>query len=1023
MLFLALGTNAQQTARVYRTTEDNAVKETAQLKVKAIDTSKVRFFAGEGSNVSYLAVRWNDGAGADNLIWGYRWNEADSPTGETMLNAIAKADPRLYIMVAKTTFGTTVGGFGFDLDGSGKVAVKNSNGQFEPKDGVISLKSTYFDGYSPVDPSDHWKSGWGSGKWKYYAADDINSDGEYYGTSGSSRTLVNGSFDVWSFESFEEYNVEADYNFYVPTTEEGIYLPEEITLPISDNGTSLPVIISSNGKSIGNMTWTIQDENGNADNSIITSISSENSKVNADVTLTNAKGTAAVSVRCQLGDGSTELQSNTCKVSIGGPQKPITGISFENAEIEIGLNKTATNTITLSPSNATYTRIRYESSNKDIATVKDNGEVTSYTTEGETTITAVSLADENVKGSYTVKVKCQKPVESITFEGGNTVELNIKDIFSINPTIAPEDADYKEVAYEIEDTEIANFYNNNIIALKAGETTLTVTALDKQGAKAEIKIVVKETDRDPYNEYKEGIFILNEGWFGHENGSMNFVTVGGEMIYRVYERENPEQALGATTCYGTVYGDKIFVMSKQAADMGDAIPGGGRLVIMDAKTLKRVAAFEELGGGDGRSIVGATPEKMYVGTSKGILPLDLEKLELGSVIAGTEDYQTGDMLKAGKYVFALQQNKGVNVIEIETNTVKSVIGDANTQGIVQSADGDIWLGSNATLIRIDPETLETKETLDLPEGAEITCAWGSWRPTPFCASNSRNLLFWAGGTDAWNTGNNYYRYEIGTDISTLKPFFSVADMDGASEGKKQTSYGIPRFDDRTDELIVLTTQEGWGTNYEYNWVHFVNGETGAVNSSIELKQNYWFQAMPVLPDKYAAELSDDVSRNYTIDVSDQPLAIDLTDKITDRDNVSYNISKSVTTDGDGNIVKADITGNTLTLTPVAKGSDIVTITMESNGLKSEAIMNINVTNLSGIDQTEYGRNISVNNGILYINGYKDYDFAVINAGGQIAGYIHADSDNYRTEIELPRGIYILKGNSKDNAVTVKIINE
>lgn len=1023
MLLATLSISAQQAANLQGTTDNGIRKETTPLKVKAIDTSKVRFFAGEGSNVSYLAVRWNDGAGADNLIWGYRWNEADSPTGETMLNALAKADPRLYIMVAKTTFGSTVGGFGFDLDGSGDVAVKNSNGKFTPKGGIITLKNTYFDGYSPVDPSDRWKSGWGGGQWKYYAADNINSEGEYYGTSGSSRTLVNGSFDVWSFNSFDGNTVEADYNFYVPTTDDGIYLPEEITLPVSDNGAKLPVIICSNGKSIGNMTWTVQNESGSDDNSIITAITNDNSKVYADVALTNAKGTAVVSVRCQLGDGGTEVQSNTCKVSIGGPTKPVTGISFEKLKIEMGLNKTATNKVKFAPADATYTGIRYESSNKDIASVNDKGEVTSHTTEGEVTITAISLYDENVKGSYTVNVKCQKPVESITFEGGNTVELNIKDIFTVEPVIAPEDADYKDVSYEIENKEIASFYNNNIIALKAGETKLTVTALDNQGAKAEIKIIVKETDREPFNEYKEGIFILNEGWFGHENGSMNFIAVGGDMFYRVYERENPEQALGATTCYGTVYGDKIFVISKQSADKGDVIPGGGRLVIMDAKTLKKVAAFEELGGGDGRSVVGATPEKMYVGTSKGILPLDLEKLELGSVIAGTEDYQTGDMLKAGKYVFALQQNKGVNVIDIETNTVKAVIGDTNTQGIVQSADGDVWLGSNATLVRINPETLETKETLALPEGAEITCSWGAWRPTPFCASNSRNLLYWAGGTDAWNTSNNYYRYEIGTDISTLKPFFSVADMAGASDGKKQTSYGIPRFDDRTDELIVLTTQEGWGTNYEYNWVHFVDGETGAVNSSIQLKQNYWFQAMPVFPDKYAAELSDDVSRNYTIDVSDQPLTIDLTDKISDRDNVSYNINKSVTTDGDGNIVKADITGNTLTLTPVAKGSDIVTIAMESNGLKSEAIMNVNVTNLSGIDQTEYGRNISVNNGILYINGYKDYDFAVINAGGQIAGYIHADSDNYKTEIELPRGIYILKGNSKDNTVTVKIINE
>lgn len=403
MLITTLGLSAQQATDVQHYT-NLSEKVVAQESTKTIDTSKVKFFVGEGDNISYLAVRWNDGKGADNLIWGYKWNEADAPTGETMLSDIAKADPRLYIMVSKNTFSTTVGGIGFDLDGNGDISVNNSNGQFKPSSGIITLKNTNFDGYTPTDTCDHWQSGWGSGNWKYYAADDIESEGEYYGTSGSSRTLVNGSFDYWTFESFEKEPVRVNYSFYLPANGEGISLPDDITLQLSDKGAILPVIIYSNGKSIGNLTWIITDESGNQENCSIKAISSEKDRLNAEVVFSNSMDKAVVTVKCRLGENSDEIISNKCVISLSAPEKPISGITFESSEIELKLNQTATNVIITSPEDATYTGVRYESSNNDIVTVDENGEIKSHETEGEVTITAISSCDETVKGSYKVKV-------------------------------------------------------------------------------------------------------------------------------------------------------------------------------------------------------------------------------------------------------------------------------------------------------------------------------------------------------------------------------------------------------------------------------------------------------------------------------------------------------------------------------------------------------------------------------------------------------------------------------------------
>ena len=75
------------------------------------------------------------------------------------------------------------------------------------------------------------------------------------------------------------------------------------------------------------------------------------------------------------------------------------------------------------------------------------------------------------------------------------------------------------------------------------------------------------------------------------------------------------------------------------------------------------------------------------------------------------------MVKAGKYVFAIQQSKGTNVIDTETDKLVKCIENSKIQGITQGADGSVWLGSTNTLERLNPETLTIEETLQLPTAA------------------------------------------------------------------------------------------------------------------------------------------------------------------------------------------------------------------------------------------------------------------------------------------------------------------
>lgn len=990
-----------------------------------IDPAKVKYVAGEGANTSYLIVDWCDGKGVQKLVWGYRYDDGDEATGETMLRAIAKADKRFYLLVmGGTQYGSAIGGLGFDLNNDGNNGLKKDDGTTYPvnEDNLVFTSDYDFDDYSPIDGTDHWCSGWyANGYWSYWVAESADEDLGYSGVGATGRKLADGSVDQWIFSSFSGSGApESDYYVYL-NSEKGLSVPDEMTVRMSDNNGVIPVALNlQGGKQNYAVSWTIQNEEGKTDRSVISKVTSTKENPDGVVTFTGKTGVAYLTASVYI-DGKN-YKSERCKVTVEAPEKPITSLTYASAALTAEINGTCENALTIEPADATFTAVTYTSSNPQAATVDAGGNVKTAARPGTATITAQSAFSPEVSASYELTVTNSKPVTEIKVDGGDVIEMEERDILP-KPvvTVLPEDANYKEVTYSIENTEVASFYQDNIVAHKKGETNLVVEAADGSGVKATVKVVVKEQDRTAYDGYQDGTFILNEAWFGHENGDMNFMTADGNMMYRVYERENKGQAFGATSCSGIIYGGRMYIMSKQAKDGGDlTTEGGGRLVVMDAGTLKKIAGFETIGGGDGRSVVGVNPGKVYLGTTAGVVTFDADKMEVGHVIEGTQGAsaysgQIGDMLKAGKYVFALQQSTGVHVIDAGTDMVVNTIADSNVQGIAQTPDGNVWIASSNTLTCVNPETLETVETVSLPSGMKIACSWGSWRPTAFCASRTKNVLYWnvSGG---WDNGKDFYRYEVGTDINGIKPLFSIDGMAGTDEAKAQTVYGTVRYDDRTDELVVMTTQSGWGANYEHNWIHLVNGTTGELKKSVKLKQYYWFQALPIFPDKYAPEFAE-VENEVEMQPAGEPLTIDLTDKVTDKDNLACNIVTALADAGDANVAIAELDGKLLTITPVAEGTSTVRLTAESNGVVTEHSIVVTVSTASGTGGVKAGRSINVENGQLVISGYDGWEFSLYNAAGQLVRTFTAQAGNANA---MAKGVYILKGRKGSDVISRKV---
>ena len=667
-----------------------------------------------------------------------------------------------------------------------------------------------------------------------------------------------------------------------------------------------------------------------------------------------------------------------------------------------------------------------------------------------------------------------KYVSAINIDGveGDVITLNPKHLLGIKCTVYPEDAANKNYTVTLQNDKredgkpVASLYNvmlwengstrpNRVPELSghyAGECKLIVKASDNSGYVHEYTVKVVEQDRTPLaeNTYLDGTIILNEEWFGHTNGGLNFITKDGNIMYQAYERENPGMSFGCTSQYGIIWSDRLIVASKQAADGGDPLPGGGRLVVADAKTLKRQGSIDDLivegetKSGDGRAVVGATPSKVYVGTNNGIYIVDLDNVAVTGKVAQEGDGNTdlyngqiGDMVNAGgRYVFGIKQATGVFVIDTETDQIVKTIDDANVQGITQSSDGNVWYatleGKASKFVCINPATLETEDDMAvvMPESiGTVTCGWGAWRTTQFFGSQSENVLWFSPGSSISNGGaGNFYRWEIGSDPTDIQPVFSLNDpkLPGVNEGLYQSTYGTSRYDDRSGELIVMTTELKASGHYRYNWTHFIDPATGQIKRTIELDPYYWFQAVPIFPDKYNPALHEDFDKiivRLDKNPSEEDITFDLSEIVGDPDNIDFNITYALTPataeEMDApSIAEASLEGSKLRLKPLAKGETNILVDTRSNGRVSTLSIPVMVQDPTGVDGIgDEDRSIKVENNRVFINGYRDSLFTLFDMSGNAIVSFTPDSDSYVAGFDCQPGIYVLSG----NGVAVKIL--
>ena len=440
--------------------------------------------------------------------------------------------------------------------------------------------------------------------------------------------------------------------------------------------------------------------------------------------------------------------------------------------------------------------------------------------------------------------------------------------------------------------------------------------------------------------FTDGFFIQNEDWLGHANGSINWIGSDDTVYYNIDEKANDgKELMGVTSESATLYGDYYLAMSKQ----------GNRLVVFDAKTMKVIKTLEQIGG-DGRDLVVVDDNKAYLGTSNGVFVLNMTDFTVSEANIGGEDYsgQIGQMAKVGKYAFAVKSSVGVYVIDIATDEIVKTIEEPSIYGLTVSNDGTVWATTGSgeaktNVLAINPVTLEaTVQQLPYP----ITSPWFAWMVDKMCPSYAENAMFYAYDGSWNNTEKKLCKLLIDENGQLVedKKFNFTMPVDNNGEAA-QISYGTIRINPATDELILTTTQDGYGANYSNNWVHFVDTKTGEIKRTIVMKNDdgenyYWFPAIPVMPDNETPVLT-----TLSVALEGQEVVVPFSELFTDVDNQEARAAVEVSVT-DESVAKAVVEGAYVRFIPVAEGTTDANVSINSNGQKIEGTVAVSVSGVS-----------------------------------------------------------------------------
>lgn len=436
-------------------------------------------------------------------------------------------------------------------------------------------------------------------------------------------------------------------------------------------------------------------------------------------------------------------------------------------------------------------------------------------------------------------------------------------------------------------------------------------------------------------DYTKGVFMVNEDWFGHRNSTTNYLTRDGKFVY------NNTTEIGATACFGAAWGNRYYIIAKQAKDNGSEVEGG-RITICDANTMRIIKQIKDIDGKDGRSFCGVDEHKAYVSTSRGIYTLNLDELTVGAAVKNADGGdanlgECGNMVRLGDYVYATEYGKSLRIIDCNNDRIVATI-TAKVYSITMSKDGQLWVSTDKGISRVNTESRQLEE-IALPSGIGVPAKdIYAWKSDGLCASLQNNVIYWT--ASGWKP-TTIFKYDIDNN-----EFAKVVDL--TSDANKWMMYSASnlRVDPVTDNLYVSLFKDYGSQDYA---VRIYDNKGTQLNEYELTQKNFWFPGMFVFPD-----VEDPIAGKMdavTVE-ENKEVKVDLATVCSDADNFQAAIIKTIKDVSKENIATATVKDGKLVVKGLKEGSTVVTLNFCSNGISTKTTVRFFVTKATGITDTQ-----------------------------------------------------------------------
>ena len=216
---------------------------------------------------------------------------------------------------------------------------------------------------------------------------------------------------------------------------------------------------------------------------------------------------------------------------------PVTGIKLSPDETDIFVENGNTRYISahVVPDNATNSKLLYTSNDSEIASISDEGLISTHSV-GRATITITAADNPAVSKKVMLTVtKATVRVTSIEFEDGepaNPVELIIGESYELKLKVMPEDAENSQLHITSSNENVAWPNGDGNRSIKAyhdvGTAIVTITSADNPNVKREVRFKTKEKTTDPSISTEQSSFQCESN-----EGDVTFTvkTINGKLDY------------------------------------------------------------------------------------------------------------------------------------------------------------------------------------------------------------------------------------------------------------------------------------------------------------------------------------------------------------------------------------------------------------------------------------------------------------------------------------------------------------